>query len=191
LKKKLSRHLIGIGIFLWGWCVPLAGQVLAVESAYATEMEYEVKAAFIHNFTKFIDWPSEAFETSDSPFRIGILGTGSIDKSLMNLSGKETQKRFLEVSRVQSPNEFSKFHVIFVNSSENGRLKSILQTLKGAGILTIGDMPGFAERCGVINFYLKSGKVRFEINVEASHQEKLKISSKLLRLARIINSKCN
>jgi YfiR/HmsC-like len=191
LKDKLSRHFIGIGVFLWGWCMFMTGQVLAVESAYAAEMEYEVKAAFIHNFTKFIDWPSEAFETSDSPFRIGILGTGSIDKSLMNLSGKETQARLLEVSRVQNPNEYSQFHVIFVNSSENGRLKSILQTLKGAGILTVGDMPGFAERCGVINFYLKSGKVRFEINVEASHLEKLKISSKLLRLARIVNSECN
>jgi uncharacterized protein DUF4154 len=191
LKDKLSRHLITIGIFLWGWCVLLAGQILAVNSAYATEMEYEVKAAFIHNFTKFIDWPSEAFETKDSPFRIGILGKGFIDKSLIDLTGKKTQKRLLEVSRVKNPNEFSQFHVIFVNSSENGRLKSILQTLKGAGILTIGDMPGFAERCGVINFYLKSGKVRFEINVEASHQEKLKISSKLLRLARIVNSECN
>jgi hypothetical protein len=191
LKDKLARHLIGIAIFLWGWCAPLSWPILEVDSAYATEMEYEVKAAFIHNFTKFIVWPSDAFETSDSPFRIGIVGTGAIDNSLMNLSGKETQERVLEVSRVQSLNEVSQFHLIFVNPSENERLESILQTLKGAGILTVGDMPGFAEGCGVINFYLRSGKVRFEINVEASHQEKLKISSKLLRLARIVKSECN
>ena len=189
--NELSRHLIVVGLLLWSWCASLAGQALAEESLYKATVEHEVKAAFIHNFTKFIDWPSEAFETKDSPFRIGILGKGFIDKSLIDLTGKKTQKRLLEVSRVKNPNEFSQFHVIFVNSSENGRLKSILQTFKGAGILTIGDMPGFAERCGVINFYLKSGKVRFEINVEASHQEKLKISSKLLRLARIVNSECN
>ena len=78
-----------------------------------------------------------------------------------------------------------------MNPSENGRVRSILRTLKGTGILTIGDTSGFARQCGIINFYLKSGKVRFEINVEASRRENLQISSKLLRLARIINSKCH
>ena len=63
--------------------------VLAEESSYGTEVEYKVKAAFIHNFTQFIDWPSGAFETEDSPLQIGILGTGLIDTPLMNLSGKK------------------------------------------------------------------------------------------------------
>ena len=70
-------------------------------------------------------------------------------------------------------------------------MRSILRALKGTGILTIGDTSGFAEQCGVINFYLSSGKVRFEINIEASRHENLQISSKLLRLARIVNSQCN
>lgn len=168
----------------------MAGQALAVE-AYATAVEQEVKAAFIHNFTQFIDWPSTVFEAEDSPLRIGILGTGLIDNPLMNLNGKQVQKRSLEVSKVRSLNKVSQYHVIFVNPSENGRVRSILRTLKGTGILTIGDTSGFARQCGIINFYLKSGKVRFEINVEASRRENLQISSKLLRLARIINSKCH
>lgn len=95
------------------------------------------------------------------------------------------------VSRVKSLNKVSPYHVIFMNPSENGRMRSILRALKGTGILTIGDTPGFAVQCGVINFYLKSGKVRFEINIEASRRENLQISSKLLRLARIVNSQCN
>jgi hypothetical protein len=171
--------------------VSIAGQAFAVESVYAAAVEYEVKAAFIHNFTQFIDWPPEAFETEDSPLQIGILGTGPIDKPLMDLNGKKNQKRFLEVSRVQNLNNVSQYHVIFVNLSENGRVRSILHTLKGAGILTIGDTPDFAKECGIINFYLKSGKVRFEINLEASHRENLRISSKLLRLARIVSSQCD
>ena len=191
MKNKLLRHLMVVGLLLLGWCAPMAGQALAVESAYAAAVEYEVKAAFIHNFTKFIDWPPEAFEAKDSPLRVGILGTGPIDSPLMNLNGKKVQKRFLEVSRVQHLDEVSQYHVIFVNPSENGRMRSILRTLKDTGILTIGDMTGFAEQCGIINFYLKSGKVRFEINIEASRRENLQISSKLLRLARIINSKCH
>jgi uncharacterized protein DUF4154 len=183
LKSKQLRHLIAVGLLLWGWSAPLAGQALAVE--------YEVKAAFIHNFTKFIDWPSEAFEGNNSPFKIGILGTGPIDKPLLNLNGKKAQKRSLEVSRLQNLNDVSQYHIIFVNSSENGSIRPILGALKGTGILTIGDTPGFIEHCGIINFYLKSGKIRFEVNIEASQRENLQISSKLLRLARIVKSQCD
>lgn len=189
--NELSRYLIVVGLLLWCWCASLAGQALAEESLYNSTVEHEVKAAFIHNFTKFIDWPPEVFEAEDSPFRIGILGTGPIDNSLMNLNGKKVQKRSLEVSRAKNLNEVSQYHVIFVNPSEKGRMQSILRTLKGTGILTIGDTAGFAGQCGIVNFYLKSGKVRFEINIEASRRENLQISSKLLRLARIVNSRCD
>jgi hypothetical protein len=189
--NKLLRHLMVVGLLLWGWCTPLAGQALAVESAYAASVEYEVKAAFIHNFTKFIDWPPEAFEEDNSTFRIGILGAGPIDKPLMNLNGKKVDRRSLEISKVKNLSDVSQYHLIFVNPSENGRLRSILRTLKGTGILTVGDSPGFADQCGVFNFYLKKGKVRFEVNIEASRRENLKISSRLLRLARIVNSQCD
>ncbi len=188
---RLSRHLIVVGLLLWGWCAPLAGQALTVEPAYAAVLEHEVKAAFIHNFTKFIDWPSAVFEAENSPFRIGILGAGPIDTPLMNLNGKKVHKRPLEVSRVQNLNQISQYHVIFVNPSKIELMQPILSALKGTGILTIGDTTGFAEQCGIINFYLKSGKVRFEINIKASHRENLQISSKLLRLARIVNSQCD
>ena len=191
MKSKQLRHLMMVGLFLWGWCAPMAGQALAVESAYAATVEYEVKAAFIHNFTQFIDWPPGAFEGEKSPFRIGILGSGLIDKPLMDLNGKKVNQRSLEISRVQNLEKISQYHVIFVNPSENKRTQSILKTLKGTGILTIGDTPGFAEQCGVVNFYLKSGKVRFEVNIEASQRENLKISSRLLRLARIVDSQCD
>lgn len=191
MKSKQLRHLMMVGLFLWGWCAPMAGQALAVESAYAATVEYEVKAAFIHNFTQFIDWPPGAFEGEKSPFRIGILGSGLIDEPLMDLNGKKVNQRSLEISRVQNLEKISQYHVIFVNPSENKRTQSILKTLKGTGILTIGDTPGFAEQCGVVNFYLKSGKVRFEVNIEASQRENLKISSRLLRLARIVDSQCD
>ena len=182
---------MAIGFLFWGWCDPLADKALAVESAYSATVEYEVKAAFIHNFTKFIDWPPGAFEGEKSPFRIGILGSGLIDKPLMNLNGKKVDQRSLEISRVKNLDEVSQYHVIFLNPSENKRMQSILHVLKGTGVLTIGDTSGFAEQCGIVNFYLKSGKVRFEVNIEASRREKLKISSKLLRLARIVETSCD
>ena len=179
------------GLILWGWCVLLAAPSLAEESGHSSHVEYEVKAAFIHNFTQFIEWPSGAFETEDSPIRIGILGQGPINKPLMNLSGKKTLKRPLEVSIVENLKIPSEHHIIFFNPSEKEHISSILSSLKNTGVLTIGDMPGFDEQCGVINFYLKGGKVRFEVNVIASRREKLRISSKLLRLARIVDSECD
>ena len=179
------------GLILWVWCPLFAVQSFAEESDHSSFVEYEVKAAFIHNFTQFIDWPSGVFETEDSPIRIGILGQGPINEPLMNLNGKKTVQRSLEVAVVDNLSDVSEHHIIFFNRSEKENIASILGSLKNTGILTIGDMPGFDEQCGVINFYLKGGKVRFEINVTASRREKLRISSKLLRLARIIDSKCD
>ena len=177
---------------LWVWFVLLG--VFTINPAgfsQAADMEYEVKAVFIYNFANFIDWPAETFEADNSPLRIGILGTGPIDISLMNLNGKKIQKKSLKISRVHNLNKVSQFHIIFVNFSERRNARSIIKALQGTGTLTIGDTPDFAEQCGVINFYLKGGKVRFEINVKASLREKLKISSKLLRLARIVSTQCS
>ncbi|MDH3257746.1 MAG: YfiR family protein [Nitrospinota bacterium] len=189
--NKLLRHLMVVGLLLWGWCAPMASQALAVESAYAASVEHEVKAAFIHNFTKFIDWSQDSFKTDTSPIRIGILGQGPINEPLIKMNGIRVQKRSLEISSIDNLNNAREFHIIFINRSEKKQIRSILRDLKGTGILTIGDMPDFAEQCGIINFFLQSGKVRFEINIEASRQENLQISSKLLRLARIVNTQCN
>ncbi len=168
---------------LWGWCAPMA-----LESVYAASVEYDVKAAFVHNFAKFIEWPEHAFDRADSPLRIGILGHGPIDEPLLNLNGKEVQNRPLEVSRVRNTINLRQYHIIFVNPSEKGWTRSLFRRLKGTGILAIGDFEGFAEQGGAFNFYLEEGKVRFEINDCAARRENLRISSKLLRLARVVCS---
>ena len=169
----------------------MVGQPLAVESAYAATMEYEVKAAFIHNFANYIHWSRDSFETENSPIRIGILGQGPINEPLMHLNGKTVQQRPLEISKVDDLNKANEYHILFINPSEEDRIPSILSSLKNTGVLTIGDMPGFTEQCGIINFYLEEGRVRFEINISAAKRENHQVSSKLLRLARIVNSQCD
>ncbi|TDJ53713.1 MAG: YfiR family protein [Nitrospina sp.] len=186
--SKFLRHWMAALAILWAWFAPMAGQALAVESVYGAPVEYEVKAAFVHNFAKFIEWPENVFDRADSPLRIGILGQGPINEPLMNLNGKDVQNRSLEVTRIRNTKNLRQYHIIFVNPSEKGRTRSLLRRLKGTGILTIGDLDGFAEQGGAFNFYLEEGKVRFEINDCAAHRENLKISSKLLRLARIVCS---
>ena len=191
LKNTLFRYFVVAGLALWGWGVPMMEILLAEESAYSAAVEYEVKAAFVHNFTKFIDWPPEAFAEQDSPFRIGIFGRGSMNQPLMNLNGKVVKGRLLMVSRVDDLNDVSGYHIIYINSSERKRLPFVLKSLKNTGVLTIGDMPGFTEQCGIINFFLENEKVRFEINHEVSLRENLHISSKLLYLARVVDSRCD
>lgn len=189
-KNGLKNWMIALGI-LWSWCAPMAGQALAVSETQAAPVEYEVKAAFVHNFAKFIEWPSGAFEDENSPLRIGILGEGPINTSLLGMHGKKIQNRPLQISKARNGSNLRKYHIVFVNPSEKSRMGSILRGLKGSGVLTIGDIAGFAEQCGVINFYMESGKIRFEINVGAAQREKLRVSSRLLRLARIVRSQCN
>lgn len=162
-----------------------------VEAVVAAAVEYEVKAAFIHNFTQFIQWPPEAFETEDAPLRIGILGKGPIDTPLLKLDGAQILQRTLKVSKIPNLQGMNDFHVIYVNPSEIKKVPLILRTLKGKSVLTIGDTRNFAENCGMINFFLDGGKVRFEVNIEASRRGHLQISSKLLRLARIVDSQCD
>lgn len=151
--------------------------------------EYEVKAAFLYNFVKFVEWPAQSFPDRTTPFLIGVLGEdlfgGFLDKAV---EGKVINERKLKVLRADQLENLKKCHLIFISRSEKGRLNQILADLKTASILTVGDTERFAERGGVINFTMPADMVRFEINVSAAERAGLKISSKLLGVAKIITS---
>ena len=179
------------GLLLWAWCVPMAGEALAVSQAEAASVEHKVKAAFVLNFAKFIEWQEGSFENPNASIRLGILGEGPIDEPLLDLNGSEVQGRRLNISKITGFKDIRKYNIIFINPSEKGRNKTLLKALEGSGILVIGDSAGFAEQGGTINFYLDGGKVRFEINNCAARRENIRISSKLLRLARVVCSPNN
>src|SRR5712671_7417281 len=152
--------------------------------------EYLIKAGFIYNFAKFVEWPSAAFAQPDSPIVIGILGTDPfgnlIDRIIEN---KKIGSRGLVVKRLKwgtDLKDLKECKILFVGASERAHLDDLVQIVKSLPILTVGETPGFAERGGVIRFVLEDNRVRFEINVEAAHQADLTISSRLLTLARII-----
>src|SRR3979409_113476 len=152
--------------------------------------EYLIKAGFIYNFAKFVEWPTAAFAQPDSPIVIGILGTDPfgnlIDRIVEN---KKIGARGLVVKRLRwgtDLKDLKECKILFVGASERGHLDELMQVVKGLPILTVGETPGFAERGGVIRFVLEDNRVRFEVNVEAAHQAELNISSRLLTLAKII-----
>jgi hypothetical protein len=147
------------------------------------ELEYEVKAAFLYNFTKFVEWPAEAFTHERSPIVLCVVGDDPFGKSLETLvRGETVEGRSLAIDRKTDGN-FRQCHLMFVSRSERGRFSELLGGLGDSDVLTVGDAPGFLEAGGLINFTLEGGKVRFAINQAAAERSRLKISSKLMRLA--------
>jgi YfiR/HmsC-like len=180
------------GILIIALSIALSGapEAFAQASDASDSSEYLIKAGFIYNFAKFVDWPSAAFAQPDSPIVIGILGTDPfgnlIDRIIEN---KKIGARGLVVKRLKwgtDLKDLKECKILFVGTSEKAHLDDLLQIVKTLPILTVGEAPGFAERGGVIRFVLEDNRVRFEINVEAAHQADLTISSRLLTLARII-----
>lgn len=167
--------------------VTLLGAILAAAASAWQIDEYQVKAAFLYNFARFVEWPASAFEKPDDPVRICILGENPFGSALEQaISGKVVEGRRFIVRQVSNNEPVGRCQVLFVNSSERKRFRSLAAGLKGRGILTVGESSGFASDGGIINFKLEAGRVRFEINPDAAEQERLRISSKLLSLAQIV-----
>jgi hypothetical protein len=149
--------------------------------------EYLIKAGFIYNFANLVQWPSNAFTQPDSPIVIGILGEDPFGTVLDRvLAGKKVNGRIFVVKRLKSVLDLKECHIVFVSSSEIAHSAEAIHLVKGMPILTIGEIPGFAKRGGIINLVLEDNKVHFEINVEAAKEADLNISSRLLALARIV-----
>ena len=155
--------------------------------AHAQNAEHVVKAAFIVNFVTFIEWPARAFDSEDAPFVIGIVGEDAFG-SVIDRAAKEKNAdgRAFVVKRLEWGSEMKGCHVLFLSASEKDKLKELAELLKDTPILTISETPGFTKHGGIINFFVEDEKVRFEINVDAAKRAKLAISSKLLRLAKIV-----
>jgi len=149
--------------------------------------EYQLKARFLCNFARYVEWPSESFKTPNDPIVICILGSdpfgGALDQAL---NGKEVEGRPFLVRPLSSIPPDLHCHILFVPSSERKRFRSIAGSLEGSAILTIGEIQGFPTDGGVINFRLEDGRVRFEINLDAAGRKHLRISSRLLGLAQAV-----
>ena len=152
--------------------------------------EYQVKAAFLYNFAKFVEWPAETFEDSEDPIVIGILGEDPFRTTLEEtVQDQSVRDRELKILRFASAADLEACHILFVASSEKPGLRTLLSRLDGSSVLTVGETSGFCETGGMISFYLERNRVRFEINPDACERAGLKMSAKLLRLARIVRDR--
>jgi hypothetical protein len=166
----------------------LAGVWLAApHTGYAQQpaTEYQVKAAYLFNFLKFVEWPDDPSADLRGKWVIGIVGENPFGGELTQaVSGKVIQGRSLQVRRFISTEDLRACHILFISTSEKKRLPSILSALGGSSVLTVADMENFNASGGMIQFVMEDGSVRFAVNVNTTTRARLKVSSKLLSLAR-------
>jgi hypothetical protein len=160
---------------------------LAWSQADEDSSEYLIKAGYIYNFAKLVEWPSSAFAQPDSPIVIGLVGTDPFGPILDKvLEGKKVNGHPFLIKRLKLTSELKDCHILFIGSSVGSRLGETLRLTKGTPVLTISELPGFADHGGIIHLTLEQNKVRFEVNVDAAKQADLNISSRLLVLAKVI-----
>ncbi|VAX07992.1 hypothetical protein MNBD_GAMMA26-1678 [hydrothermal vent metagenome] len=146
-----------------------------------TAGEYTVKAAFLYHFAKFVEWP---VATRSSELTICIVGVDPFGATLDTITGKQVGTAQVSVQRLQKLSKTVHCHIVFISTSEQSRLDSILSDTRDAMILTISEIPGFAEKGGMVLFHMEDSKVRFSINLTAMRSAQLTASGHLLRLAR-------
>jgi len=175
-----SRAISILGLSLI-WLLLAGGDGRAQESP---PTEYQLKAAFLFNFAKFVEWPPAAFAEATSPIVLGILGENPFGDALeRTIRDKTINNRRLEIKPFPSSAAATNCHILFISTSEKARLPEILAGLRGASVLTVGETDRFTETGGMINLFRQGNKIRFQINEVAAGSVGLKVSSKLLRLA--------
>lgn len=170
------------GAFLIAFCTLLASGLNA-----RPPTEYEVKAAFLFNFSKFVEWPPKAFTSESSPMVIGIVGDDPFGDALAQLVKDQTaQGRNIEIRHFAADEDCSASHLLFLSRSVAARTGEILRRIQGRPIVTVSEKDNFVRQGGVIGFVLVEDSVRFDINASTAERVGLKASSKLLAVARSV-----
>jgi len=147
--------------------------------------QYQLKAAFLYNFAKFVDWPPSAYSSATAPFVIGLIGQNPFGNELeRTVTNKMIAGHAFVVKQLKSLSEAARCQILFISTSERKRLPDILKAVRGQSVLTVSELDRFLQAGGMIQFIMEGNRVRFEINDAAARQAGLRISSKLLGVAR-------
>jgi hypothetical protein len=184
--RPISSRLLQIVIIL---AVLVCAHIVAAPNAHAQDAlsEYQVKAAYLFNFLKFVEYPTESFADPLAPIVIGVVGEDPFGNALPQVvTGKTVQGRDLVIRIYRAGEDLRGAHILFISASERKRLPMILSSLRGSSVLTVADTEGFLDAGGMIQFLSENDRVRFAINVDATSRARLKMSSKLLSLAKVV-----
>lgn len=177
-RTRRSAAVIPAAVVLF---LTAAGTLRAGADGVALD-EYQVKAAFLFNFAKFVEWPAEAGSGAADSLSLCILGHNPFGSALDSVAGKRVGTKTFVVREISNTAEAAQCQILFMAASERKREKLVLPPLKGSSVLTVGETDEFLSDGGMIAFKLKDARVSFEINPAAAERAKLHISSKLLSL---------
>ncbi len=159
-------------------------------SQEATTKEYQVKAAYLFNFAKFVEWPANTFSSPDAPLEICVMGLNPFGHALEDsIAGKTVSGRRIEISYKADAAGARSCQIVFIAVSDKQKMRQILPQLSDASVLTVGDTWGFTDDGGIINFVSDGDRIRFEANLDAAEHAHLKISARLLSVAKAVVGK--
>ncbi len=152
--------------------------------------EYQVKAAFLINFPKYVDWPAEAFAETNSPIIIAVPGETKVTEEIEKvIAGRTVNGRKIVLKRLASGEEPGVCQILFISATEQQRSPNLLARLKDASVLTVGESNDFLEQGGIINLARRDQKIAMEVNLTAAEKARIKVSSKLLAVAGVVKGK--
>lgn len=180
MEKNRLRTILPVALLL--------SLALTAEPVGGEMEEYRVKALFLYNFTQFIEWPVDSFRDATESLTICVVGptpfeTGELERAIV---GKRIDSHPLATRVIREAKEAGGCHIVFVSAASVKKGKGVVTDPNQIGVLTVGEVPGFASSGGVINFLVRDGRVRLEINVTSAERGKLHVSAKLLKLAEIV-----
>jgi len=186
LRRRTTRYFVRCVCLV----ISIAGLRACIQGpvhAQQAPTEFQVKAAYLFNFLKFVEWPDDAPADLQSRWVIGIVGNQQLEDELTQLvSGKIVQGHVVQVKALKPADDLRGCHILFIGTSEKKQLAPILVTLRGSSVLTVADMENFVESGGMIQLVMEDNRVRLAIDVGATVRARLKVSSKLLALARVV-----
>ena len=187
IRPHLPGALRTVGWFMFALATGVLLSGIAIAQA-SRPGEYEVKAAFLLNFAKFVEWPDSSFDGPQAPIIFGVIGGDhELAFNLRRISaGQRVQGRDIVVREARFGDDVRRCHVLFVSASERQRAAQILAGLQDASVLTVSDIDGFAEAGGAMQFVTEDNRVHFIVNLSAATQSKLRVSAKLLALAHLV-----
>jgi hypothetical protein len=181
--KKIARQYFAASL--------LACCVILFSAQTQIAREYQVKAVFLFNFAQFVEWPASSFQETKT-IVIGVLGEDPFGPYLDEaVRGEEVNGHPLIVQRYRNVDEIKACHILFISTAEAQQLKQVFASLKSRSILTVSDADNFTKQGGMIRFITEDRKTRIRINLSATKDADLTISSKLLRLAEVVNPQKN
>jgi hypothetical protein len=149
--------------------------------------EYQVKAAYLYNFGRFVDWPAKDTTAQTGSFTICVLGKDPFGPALdAILAGETIGNQRVAARRISSPQMSTECQILFISSSEAHRLNKIIEELDKSAVLTVSDIPQFSQRRGMIQFVSEENRIRFEVNLAATERAGLTLSSDLLKVATVV-----